>query len=129
MQVLETVRVLGLGLFLHQGLFGPVNRFAVRSILNLPVLSLLSLFGVVVFLEVLLRHLPLDYHKAGVDERLLKKLALKHPHQIFDSDVFSRGTFYDSAISLYLLLYHQSLLRVLLSLLLQSCLVLLEQLC
>jgi putative NIF3 family GTP cyclohydrolase 1 type 2 len=73
-----------------------------------------------VFLEVLLSHLPLDNHQTGVDERLFKQLTLKHAHQVFNSDIFTRRPFDDSSVLKNLLLGSESKLRVCLTLLLKS---------
>ena len=83
---------------------------------------------ILILLEVLLRHLPLDDHEARVDEGLLEQLALEHPHKIFNPDVLTGRPFDDSAVGLNLLLLCQCLLRIGLSLLLQGGLVLLEEL-
>ena len=100
------------------------------SISRLPInLCLLCLLGVMILLEVLLCHLPLYDHQAGVDKRLLEQLALKHSNQIFDANVLARRSLYDSTVRLDLLLLGQSLLRIGLALLLEGCLVLLKQFC
>ena len=41
-------------------------------------LRLLCLLGIVILLEVLLGHFPLNDHQTRVDERLLEELALEH---------------------------------------------------
>ena len=82
-----------------------------------------------VLLEIFFRHLSLDDHEAGIDEGLFEELALEHPHEVFDSYIFSRRPFYYSSVCLYLLLLRKSLLWVGLALFSESLLVLLEQLC
>lgn len=104
-----------------------MDCLAVRSAGLLTVSrSLLRLLRVVVLLEVLLRHLALDDHQTGVDERLLEKLALEHSHEVLDSDVLSRRSLDDSTIGLDLLLLSEGLLRVCLALLLEGSLMLLQ---
>lgn len=115
------------------------DRFAIWSILHTILavgvsssilsisLSLLGLFGVVVFLEILFSHFPLNDHQTGIDKGLLEKLTLEHPNQVFDADVLARRSFDNAAIGLYLLLLRQRLLRIGLTLLSKSGLVLLEE--
>jgi hypothetical protein len=104
-----------------------LDCLAVRSAGLLTVSrSLLRLLRVVVLLEVLLRHLALDDHQTGVDERLLEKLALEHSHEVLDSNVLSRRSLDDSTIGLDLLLLSEGLLRVCLALLLEGSLMLLQ---
>ena len=90
-------------------------------------LSLLGLFGVVVFLEVLFSHFSLDDHQTGVDEGLLEKLTFEHSNQVFDANIFSRWPFNNATVSLNLLLLGQCLLRIGLTLFSESCLMLLKQ--
>jgi hypothetical protein len=78
--------------------------------------SLLSLFGVVVLLEILFGHFTLNDHQTRVDERLFEELALEHSDKIFNTNVFTRGAFDNAAVSLNLLLLGQGLLRVSLTL-------------
>jgi len=61
------------------------NRLSIRPVLNCLAInwlsigsSLLGLLSVVVLLEVLLSHFPLNDHQTRVDERLLEELALEH---------------------------------------------------
>lgn len=80
-----------------------------------------------VFLEILFSHFPLNDHQTGIDKGLLEKLTLEHPNQVFDADVLARRSFDNAAIGLYLLLLRQRLLRIGLTLLSKSGLVLLEE--
>ena len=73
--------------------------------------SLLGLLGVVVLLEVLLSHFALNYHQAGVDERLLEELALEHSNQVFDSNILARRALNHATVCRNLLLLGQGLLR------------------
>lgn len=110
-----------------------LKRLPIRSILNLNLVllrllsCLLCLLGVVILLEILLRHLSLYDHERGVDERLLEQLTLEHAHQVLDADVFARRSFDDSTVCLDLLLSYQRLLWVRLALLNQGLLVLVEK--
>ena len=65
-----------------------------------------------VLLEVLFCHFALNDHETCVDEGLLEQLALEHPHQVLDSNVFAGGPFDDASVGLDLLLCCQRLLRV-----------------
>jgi len=85
----------------------------------------LGLLSIVVLLEVLLGHFPLNDHQTRVDERLLEELALEHSDKIFDTNVFSRGAFDYSSVGLDLLLLSEGLLGVGLALLCKGSLVLL----
>jgi hypothetical protein len=139
-KVLETAQVLLLGPDLLGRSAYSFYRLAVRSVLHstlrasgaLPCLAvsgrLLCLLGILVFLEVLLSHLPLDDHETGVDEGLLEELALEHADEVFDPDVLSGGSLDDAAVCLDLLLLGKSLLWVGLRLLCEGSLVLLEEL-
>lgn len=112
-----------LGLRLLDRSLGRVDGLAVRPILHARLigltvgLGLLSLFGVVVLLEVLLSHFPLDDHERSVDEGLLEQLRLEHPHQVLDADVLARRPLDDASVRLDLLLLSQGLLGVRLALL------------
>ncbi len=77
----------------------------------------MGLFSVVVLLEILFSHFTLNYHQTCVDERLLEELALEHSDKVFDTNVFTRGSFDYATIGLNLLLLCQGLLRVGLALL------------
>lgn len=57
---------MGFRLLLDYGLTRCLNGFTIRSVLDLAVLLLV--FGVLVLLEILFSHLPLNNHQAGVDE-------------------------------------------------------------
>lgn len=85
------------------------------------------MFRILIFLEVFLRHLPLDDHETSINERLLEELTLEHSYEVLDSDVLARWTLDDATVSLDLLLLGQGLLRVGLCLLSQGSLVLLKQ--
>ena len=52
-------------------------------------ICLLGLFRIMIFLEVLLGHLPLNYHKTRVDEGFFEKLTLEHSYKIFNANVFA----------------------------------------
>jgi len=67
-------------------------------------LSLLGLFSIMILLEILFCHFPLNDHQTGVDEGLLEKLTLEHSNQVFDANIFSRWPFDNSTVSLDLLL-------------------------
>lgn len=100
-KVLETAQVLLLGPRLLGWSTYSFHWLAVRSILHsswrasrtrsrLAVSGrLLRLLGILVFLEVLLGHLPLDDHETGVDEGLLEELTLEHADEVFDPDVLA----------------------------------------
>ena len=110
-----------------------LDELAVWAILWLVASSflcslLLSLLGVVILLEVLLGHFPLNDHETRVDERLFEQLALEHPHQVLYPDVLSRWSLYYASVCSYLLLLGQGLLRICLTLLGKSSLMLREEL-
>ena len=65
-KVLQRVGVLRLGLLLDGGTASAIQRLAVWTVLNLTILSLI--FGILILLEVLFSHLPLNNHQASVDE-------------------------------------------------------------
>ena len=69
-----------------------------------------------VLLEILFGHFTLNDHQTRVDERLFEELALEHSDKVFDTNVFTRGSYDYATIGLNLLLLGQGLLRVRLAL-------------